>query len=108
VTTQTKKLIELSDILALHFKCKHNDCKAALTISALHDLRTGTLYSCPVCKESWALVNGSGCELTIKDFLCAFQKLQSTLSDKSGAFPAGFALRLEVKEEPKSPETESK
>ncbi len=97
MTSQTKKFIELCDILALHFECK--DCKATLTVSASQSLRDGTLYNCPACKESWALVNGGGCELTIKEFLAAFQKLQNTLSGEPGSFPAGFLLRVEIKEE---------
>ena len=99
MTSQTKKFIELSDVLALHFECKSPDCKATLTISSLQNLKDGTLYACPVCKQSWAVVNGGGCELTIKDFLAAFQKLRHTLSGEPGSFPAGFVLRLELKEE---------
>lgn len=102
MTSQTKKFIELSDILALHFECKNNDCKATLTLSASQDLRDGTLYTCPVCEKSWAVVNGGGCELTIKEFLRAYQKLQKTLGNEHGSFPAGFLLRLEILEEAES------
>ena len=30
MTSQTKKFIELSDIVALHFECKDPDCKACI------------------------------------------------------------------------------
>ena len=103
MTTQTRKFIELSDVLALHFECKDKDCKTTLTVSASQALKDGTLSNCPVCNQSWAVVNGGGCELTIKEFLRAFQKLQRTLSGEPEAFRAGFLLRLELKEEPKTP-----
>ncbi len=47
------------------------------------------------------MIDGGGCELTIKEFLEAFKKLREVLSGKPGSFPAGFSLLLELKEDPK-------
>jgi hypothetical protein len=99
MTSQTKKFIELSDILTLQFECKNATCKATLTLSVSQELRKQTLFACPACKQPWALVNGGECESTIRDFLSAFGKLQHTLNSKPDSFPAGFLLRLEIREE---------
>lgn len=99
MTSQTKKFIELSDIIALRLECKNQKCKATLTTS-VRDFRKGTLSACPVCKEPWATVNGSSCELAVSEFMQAFHKLEGMLGGE-GHFPAGFSLTLEIKEEPK-------
>jgi|SRR5579872_1749796 len=99
MTSQTKKFIELSDIIALRLECKNQECKATLITSA-RDFRKGTLNACPVCKEPWAIVNGGSCELAVSDFMQAFHKLESMLC--AGNFPAGFSLMLEIKEEPET------
>jgi hypothetical protein len=101
MTTQTKKFIELADMLALHFSCKN--CDATLTVSIDREFgkkeEFGLLNTCPVCKNPWASVNGSSCEASIKEFVDAFRKLSLTLGPQAGAFPAGFSLTLEVKAE---------
>jgi hypothetical protein len=99
MTSQTKKFIELSDIIALRFECKNQKCKSTLTTS-VRDFRQGTLNACPVCKNPWATVNGGSCELAISDFMQAFHKMEKMLGS-GGEFPAGFSITLEVKEEPK-------
>ena len=101
MTTQTKRFIELQDILSLRFECKH--CGSELLVSSLRDLSSreefGKLNDCPVCRKPWASVSGSTCELTIAEFLTALNKLRGTLGKHSGAFPSGFSLMIEVKDE---------
>ena len=97
MTSQTKKFIELSDILSLRFGCKH--CSSELLISSLRDIEKkeeqGKLNDCPVCRREWASVGGSSCELTIARFLTALNKLRSELH----TFPVGFSLMLEITNE---------
>ncbi len=97
MTSETKKFIELSDILSLRFKCKH--CESELLISSLRDIGKredlGKLSNCPTCGREWASVNGSTCEMTISRFLEVLNKLRETL----GTFPTGFLLTVEVKNE---------
>jgi len=99
MTTQTKKFIELSDILALRFECK--ECHSELLISSLRDIskreQQGKLNTCPVCRKEWASVNGSTCELAIAEFLTELNKLRGLLGTHQGAFPAGFSLTVEIK-----------
>ena len=45
MTSQTKKFIELSDILTLQFECKNATCKATLTLSVSQELRKQTLFA---------------------------------------------------------------
>lgn len=97
MTSQTKKFLDFSDILSLRFKCNH--CASELLISSFRDLEKreeqGKLNNCPVCGREWASIGGSSCELTIARFLTALNKLRNELS----AFPAGFSLMLEIKNE---------
>ncbi len=94
MTSETKRFIELSDLLSLRLECKH--CHSELLLSSLRSLGTkeeqGKLNRCPVCSRDWALVNGSTCELTIAEFLKALNSLRDAL----GSFPAGFKLTLEI------------
>jgi transcription elongation factor Elf1 len=87
MTSQTKKFLELSDVLSLRFECKH--CQSGLLVSSLRDLEKreehGRLNNCPVCGRLCASVNGSMCELAIAKFLGALNELRRII----GTFPAG-------------------
>jgi hypothetical protein len=96
VTSQTKKFIELSDIVALRFSCNH--CGASLSLSLLKDVREDRLRQCPNCYQPWAqMPSGSSIELTIAKFVDDLKKLNDVLV--SGYF-SGFLMALELKEEP--------
>lgn len=98
MTTQTKKFIELSDILALRFECK--ECHSELLVSSLQDIskrnEQGKLSNCPVCRRPWASISGSTCELTIAEFLTSLNRLRGMIGTHEGAFPAGFSLTVEI------------
>ena len=98
MTTQTKKFIELSDILALRFECKK--CGSELLISSLRDISNrdeqGKLSTYPVCRNPWASVGGSTCELAIAEFLSSLNKLRWLIGSQ-GSFPAGFSMTAEIK-----------
>jgi hypothetical protein len=102
MTSQSKRFIELTDILALNFVCK--DCGAAISVSPkeyLHRKQHGTISDCPICRRSWAQVDNASCELTVEHFVQALEKLAFTLGTQDCAFPAGFSLTLEVSTDPK-------
>jgi hypothetical protein len=96
MTEETKKFIELSDVLALRLECRH--CGSGLLISSGRDMmkreEQGKLNNCPVCGREWASVSGSSCEMTIAQFVDCLNKLRATLK----TFPAGFIMTLEVKD----------
>lgn len=97
MTTQTKKLINLSDILAFNFACK--GCGTSLSISPkeyLGSRRGGVLGECPVCGRHWAQAGGSTCEPTIQKFIESLDRLCQTLEGKESSFPAGFVMSLEI------------
>jgi len=100
MTTQAKKLIDLPDVVALHFTCKN--CEATMSVSPQeYDARKkkeGSLQACPLCSSPWALVGGATCEPIIGRFVEGLLKLMGTLAGEH-AFPVGFGLRLEVKDE---------
>ena len=63
-----------------------------------------TLYldKCPICESGWTVVGGSGCEPVITEFVHSLNKVMKMLTERDATFPAGFALTIEVKEEPKN------
>jgi len=97
MTTQTKKFIELSDILALRFECKK--CGSELLISSLRDISNrdeqGKLSTiqCAVIRGQCC---GSTCELAIAEFLSSLNKLRGLIGSQ-GSFPAGFSMTAEIK-----------
>jgi hypothetical protein len=100
MTSQTQKFIQLTDVLALHFRC--NSCGASLSVSPNEYKRRqkqGFLSSCPICNGSWASVNGSSVEPVITKFVESFENLNQVLEKKEGAFPVGFSLFLAIKDE---------
>jgi hypothetical protein len=50
-----------------------------------------------VCRKPWASVNGSTCESAIAEVLSSLNKLRRLIGTHQDAFPAGFALTVEIK-----------
>jgi hypothetical protein len=101
MTSQTKKFIELSDIVGLRIQCKHAECHATLLLPILTKLDREKLLVCPYCQRPWTrLPTGSTIENTVEECARAISKLSSALNDPSFR---GFALSLEIKQDdPKS------
>lgn len=102
MTSQTKRYIELSDVLALRFTCK--GCGSALDIPISKPLNgredKEKLNTCPVCLQRWALRNEGNYHPAIAGFTTALK----TLSDVLNMGEVGFSLTIEVKDEkPKEP-----
>ena len=90
MTSQTKKYIELSDILALHCECRQGDCRTSLTIP-IKDAAGRVLAKCPKCGEPWVRFLEHSYEVLIDELLEKMKRLnEATL---------GCALALEVREE---------
>ena len=90
MTTQTKKFIELSDILSLRCECRQGTCRTSLVIP-LADVSGRVFAVCPSCKEPWAKFLESTYELLIADFLEKLKRLNEAR--------LGCALTLEIKDE---------
>lgn len=90
MTTQTKKFIELVDILALRCECRQGKCRTSLAIP-LADVSGREFRICPSCKEPWAQFLESSYEPLITEFLEKLQRLKEAR--------LGCSLTFEVKEE---------
>lgn len=104
MTSQTKKFIELSDILAVKCECRNPECKTTLILPI--ESGTGQVYSllnpnnevfdhCPNCGKAWAVFGDSSFAREIQRALQQLNRLNE-LQDKLGC-----SLTLEVKEEAK-------
>lgn len=101
MTIQTKHFIEISDIVAVRFVCKH--CDAGLTLS-LSDpkLSTGAerpqtfLSRCPSCGQDWAQFREADYEPVIRRATVALNELKRIL-EGDGKVPLGFDFSLEIR-----------
>jgi len=60
MTTQTKKFIDLNDIIGLRVRCKNVKCNASLLLDAsklaeIAQENNTTLVQCPACHSSWTV-----------------------------------------------------
>jgi hypothetical protein len=100
MTRQTKRFVELSDIVALHFECKH--CKTTLALPVSRRKVGNSLKACPSCGRGWAVLNETSYELVFDRFLEELTKLTAVLKGDPPQIPAapvGFSFSLEIKEE---------
>jgi uncharacterized radical SAM superfamily protein len=102
MTSQTKKFIELSDIVGMRFECNNQECRAIFLLPMLDGInRCHPLKKCPNCAKGWAVLATDGgvevgYEATIKQFVDAVKEMQKA--------KFGFSFMLELKEEPKTHE----
>jgi hypothetical protein len=94
MTSQTKKFIELSDIVGLRFECKNKECRAILTLPLLdYSNLNHPLQKCPNCGTGWAVLGTAGFESYIEKFVESTKRMAEQ--------PFGFSFMLELKEETK-------
>jgi len=99
MTIQTKRFIELSDILAVRLTCKH--CGATLSFPIGDDKlkrdqsSSPFLSVCPSCHQIWAELGGSSYESVITRTTAALNRLREILHGNPPA-PLGFSLVLEI------------
>ena len=95
MTSQTKRYIELADILALRFVCSR--CGTNLSVPIMKEIRLDALYQCPNCKESWTyLLGGAVLDALLKQFVGSFNTIARNL--EANHFP-GFNLTLELRDD---------
>jgi hypothetical protein len=92
MTVQTKRFIEVSDIVGLRCECKNSECKTTLLLP-LGGGMNGALKKCPKCGNSWALFSGSSYEIEINGYLSQLALLKSSMEH------FGFSLTLEISED---------
>jgi transcription initiation factor IIE alpha subunit len=87
MTSQTKRYIEVPEIIALRFDCKH--CGASLSLPLARDVGK-SLLKCPRCGEGWARLENSTSEVLIEELVEKIEKLSSILPY------LGFRFYLEI------------
>lgn len=85
MTTETRCLIELSDILGVEFQCHNEKCKGRFSLGT--DVRQMTLWECPLCKETWLLPETDE-QKTILNFLNVLRSVSAKMEGRR------FSLRL--------------
>lgn len=102
MTSQTKKFIEISDMVGLRFECKNPQCGVSLSLPMQQGVsRTDTLQRCPHCGKAWTMFEDS-------DYAVQFKRLLDLLRAISEA-PLGcrfsFEIKPELRELPPLPKT---
>ena len=104
MTSETKRFIELSDIIGLRLKCSSCECSLLLDtqkeggpIDNLMASNNATLSKCPTCGEGWTQFRerGEPWDSDIKDLLRKLRLLKRVEKN------FGCSLSLEIKEEKK-------
>jgi hypothetical protein len=65
MTSQTKKFIELSDIVGLRVKCRNPKCDTSLIVGdtnilSIADPNKDVLFQCPSCGTGWTVPSVAG------------------------------------------------
>ena len=60
MTSQTKKFIELADIIGVRIECRNTKCGASLLLTdnqimTIAGESSSTLFKCPACGSSWTI-----------------------------------------------------
>lgn len=96
MTTQTKKFVEISDIVALLFECKNPECGISLSLPVRHGSNgIGGVQSCPHCGAHWATLPHGDYSLEFKHLLDILDKLSNA--------PIGCSFSLEIRPERTEP-----
>jgi hypothetical protein len=98
MTSQTKHFIELSDLVALRFQCKKEDCGATFTLPLSRALNTKKLAMCPHCERPWLnIAIGEVGERAIWEFAKSLTELARVMNEQSLSFADRVSMVLEIK-----------
>jgi transposase-like protein len=100
MTSQTKRFIEIEDIIGIQIECKK--CHTSLLVSgetmrSLSDPHSDALYRCPSCNSEWTAPSGTtvgGFDDEIKKFMRTLEKMR-TINERLGC-----QVLFELKDEP--------
>jgi hypothetical protein len=92
MTFERKCLIELTDILAVHFEC--NNCHATtiipMTAGVSEHAKSLVMGSCRVCRTPWNLTVGSAEHKALCEFACAIEGIAHQMAGRN------LKLKLEI------------
>ena len=102
MTTQTKRFIELSDIIGIQLECKNPKCRVSLlaggeTLVSLADPQNMTFSKCPTCDTPWTVPVTypvqMGYDTEVKKFLRLMEMIRG-IEEKLGC-----RIRFEIKDD---------
>lgn len=89
---QTRRFVEVGDIIGLRFDCKNPECGVTLIIPMLEDVnRNQALKKCPNCGKQWAEIENATYEAKFKELVNTLRAI--------GRAPIGCRFTLEIKSE---------
>lgn len=99
MTSQTKKFIEIEDIVGIQIEC--NKCGLSLlvggdTMRSVSDQHSDALYRCPSCHNGWTAPSDmplGSFDDEVKKFMRTLEKMR-TINERLGC-----QIRFELKEE---------
>ena len=99
MTTQTKKFIEIEDIVGIQIECKR--CGVSLlvggeTMRSLSDALSDALYRCPSCQHGWTVPADAplgSFDDEVKKFMRTLEKMR-TVNQRLGCL-----VRFELKDD---------
>jgi len=92
MTIQTKKFIEIADIVAVRCECKNDQCRASLSLPMLENIAGNRpLAECPNCGKRWLLLEDADHQQKTKTLLRVFREISTATM--------GCSFTLEIKPE---------
>jgi hypothetical protein len=95
MTTQIRRLIELTDLLAFELRCRQCSTTMAFPLEKIPG--DGKLRNCPNCHADWLASPSIAEKLT--DALANLARLRAALEERK-ADPLGFGLHIEIRDTP--------
>lgn len=93
MTVQTKRFIELPDILRFRFDCKH--CGVSVSIP-LDGNAVNATAACPGCNKPWTVLDGISYQKLITDLASAVNRLKLATAEGETSVRLGFRLLIEI------------
>ena len=100
MTSQTKKFIDLWDIVGVQLQCRK--CNASLlvggdTLRSIADAHNDALWKCPTCGNSWTIPQAYPGQMSLDTEVKKFLRMVESMQKIDEQL--GFHLRFEIKDE---------
>jgi hypothetical protein len=94
MTEQTKRYVELSDLVNVHLTCKHCGASITLRLRSLSDSPVPLPATCVGCTTPWTSVEGVPTHKALKEFAAALEILERVIAKRQ------VSLRIELSPQP--------
>lgn len=93
MTSQTKYLIEFSDVLAFAFRCK--ECGITVSVPITGNVKANKFEKCPSCDEPWLVNNEDTLASTFNELRSHLRGMGENMKRRDAA-KGGFSLAIEI------------